>query len=188
MIEGLPVELGPDSQVVRLESGGVGVTDAVLPGFWHLSRNEIAAFADDKITGAASNLGPGTYVGHGALTGDIVRGIREGVHIQHNLNLKGNLLLVPIEYQDDASWEVAELALGEELSGVARMAASKRTNKVLSEHSVGGVKYDGFVYVHWENPNDPTGERRAEGVIFNPERVIQIVDRTVVTPNAKPID
>ncbi len=171
----LEVELDPTSREIVLESGGIGVTNATIRGFWHLSDKNIASFDDSKVSSVASNLGAGTYIGYGSLSGDRVKEIKNGDHVKHDLTLHGSVLLVPWEDQYEVLWEVAERSLGaDRLSEVSKMASGRGVNSLLREHELGGAKFDALVIY---GPETSSAGPFAEGVVFYPEQALTIVNR-----------
>jgi hypothetical protein len=173
-IDGIEIGLTSDSKVMHLETPGVvAVTDATMTGLWHYSVNPINKFDNNKGTGAASKMGPGTYIGYGALGGDRVAQLKKDGAIKHDLVFKGNILLVPYEEQADASYEVAYLAGAEEPAN-RPMAASKRLSEVLRAYELNDLKlkFDGFMF--YAASDDPDGQH-AEGVIFNPAETLEVI-------------
>lgn len=179
-LAGMTITFGDESTEHRLETPGViGLTDVEINNLSHLSFRHIERFENGKGTGVVSKHGPGTYVAAGDLGGDNLKVLRSSEHWAHDLTFKGNALLVPFEQQFDASWEIAERILGDDIDEVSSNPGAT-INRLLREHELDGVTYDGFFL--YTNPD--TKRQMTEGIIMDPEKSITIVGVERVEPTA----
>lgn len=121
--------------------------------------------------------GLATYLGAGAIGGDKLRILQQSERYEHELTLRGNVLFVPFEEIDDASYIIAEHA-GVDIDDVAGMAPGKRLNKVLRENSVDGIRYSSFI-LHSEIAE---GKYMVEGVVLNPANNVYVQGITHQSP------
>lgn len=175
---GVSVELGPESGRHEFATGAVGFTDVTVADLWHLSEREIEEFEDDAgVAGVAAKHGLGTYVGGGDLGGVQVDGVRSKDHNRYDLTFQGNVLMVPFADYDDVAWELEEILAGVGVELPPLTPPSRMINKALRENEINGVSYDAFL-LYTNGTEDMT--ELTEGVIFYPERTLEIVARTEV--------
>jgi hypothetical protein len=171
----MTVDLAPDSEVRKFESGAEGLTNATVRGLWHMSPGEVEEFTNEGGSDERSKYGPGTYVGNGELGGTQVELLQRQPHYSHELVVRGNVLAIPFPEQEDAAYEIADRA------GVDDVAQRHLLNSVLREHEVEGVKYDAF-FLYATKEVD--GREMVEGVVLRPEEVLEVVNRAYVDPTA----
>lgn len=175
------VTLGSESELIEYPSGAYGFTDVAISGLWHVSRGEIDAFRNDRITDVVSKRGPGTYVGTGQLCGDNLQAARSQPHVVHDVVARGNYFVLPLEDAYDIVEGITDaLKIEDEatLESLLRMNAGHRLNTILRNYKLNGSAYDGFIeYAAESQPFI------AEGVIFEPEGTLSIIDRRLVVPN-----